>query len=257
MHGGYEGYVEKGIRYLLRQRSSRGCFRSTHDTAVAFQALNSYSLGGVKNLKLEVFVGGVRVSVLQLGSGDNDATYLIDLKPYLKESPELVLRSAGEGVVLYQLCWQEHLPWEASGGVGSAGEQLTLNVTYDTTYVEVNDKVRAAVELQYNGSKAELQMVLIDLRAPVGFSFDESEFAMLLAEGVISHYEIRGRQALVYVDELPRASPVSFTYSLTANMAVRALAQAVCAYDMYDPALVSHVGPVRMTASQAGTIVAE
>lgn len=123
-----------------------------------------------------------------------------------------------------------------------------MAIDYDTTEIKVNESIHATVELRYNGPGSALQMVLIDLRAPVGFAFIETDFQQLLARHKISHYEIRGRQALVYLDDLQRDELVTFGYSLKALWSIRAAIQGVHAYDMYDMNVNTELPPTTITS---------
>jgi hypothetical protein len=91
-------------------------------------------------------------------------------------------------------------------------------------------------------------MVLIDLRAPVGFSFVPQDFELLLENDLIDNYEIKGRQALVYVESLERGVLVSFDYNLLANQPIKGTIQGVKAFDMYNPVITAETEPVEIVS---------
>jgi hypothetical protein len=246
MHGGYMSIVRQAVKYLLTHRLG-GCFGSTHDTAVAFQALSIIGEIDLKSMDVEILVDDMSCASIHLGPENKDITFYIDLRPYLQE-PETTVKlvSQGEGTILYEVYYEEYVYWH-DVSVQTAPE-LELRVTYNTTTIAVNDCIRADVYLRYNGSKSMLKMVLIDLRAPVGFAFVTYDFSMLLDLGIINQYEINGRQAVVYIDNLRRGEPIEFSYNLRATMPIRGTIQDICAWDMYNPELRTELPPVEFVA---------
>jgi hypothetical protein len=144
----------------------------------------------------------------------------------------VTLTSRGSGNVMYQVYLEQYLPWEVVGE--EEPEELQLTIDYDTTTIKVNDHITASVSLTYNGEAVQVRMVVIDLRDPVGFSFEGSDFAKLDSEGTIDYYEISGRQCVVYIDELDRGETVNFSYRLKANKVIEGTVQDVAVWDMYN-----------------------
>ena len=104
--------------------------------------------------------------------------------------------------------------------------------------------------LLYSGPAPVLKMILVDLRAPLGFAFDLSEFDYLREEGVISSYDSNDRQVVVYITDIVSGHSVEFDYSLVAQMPITSTLQGVVAWDMYDPYnLRSETLPVEFEAS--------
>ena len=91
-----------------------------------------------------------------------------------------------------------------------------------------------------------LKMVLVDLRAPVGFSFIEDDFEALKEQKVINDYELRDRQLIVYIDNVKSGIEIQFSYSLLANIPIRGTIQGVHAYDMYNADTDTELGPVEV-----------
>ena len=246
-HGGYSDTVKKAIKYLLVHRSG-GCFGSTHDTAVAFQALNMCGDIEIKELTVDIFVNGYQIDSITFTQENKDISYLVDLRPYVTNlTTSIELTSHGEGAVLYQICYEQYLPWAVIGV--EPPQELFLSVTYDTTNITVNDCIHAHVQLKYNGGADMLKMVLIDLRAPVGFSFLEEEFHALIKQGVINQYEIKDRQAVIYIDNVPQGVLIEFDYSLQANLPIRGTIQGVRAYDMYNADLETELLPIEVNST--------
>jgi hypothetical protein len=244
--GGYNSVVNKAIKYLLTERSG-GCFGSTHDTAVAFQALNSVGEINIEDLTVKVYVDSMEIKSIRFTEDNKDITYLIDLRPYIslnQNELEITLRSEGEGSIFYQIYNEQYLPWSESEL--NLPHELELKVTYNTTTIRVNDKITAEVFLRYNGNTSMLKMVLIDLKAPVGFSFIDSEFEELLIDNTINNYEFRDRQALVYIDNVKKDVEIRFYYSLLAIKPIRGTIQGVHAFDMYDPNIDIELGPIEI-----------
>jgi hypothetical protein len=243
-HGGYSNTVKDAVRYLLENRNGLGGFFSTQDTVVAFQALSSMGDVDIEEMTITVEINGHGADSIEFTDETKDITHLIDLRPYLTQSTTVTLTSSGSGSVIYQVYFSQHIPWDIIGA--NDPQDMTLNVSYDTTTISVDDQIMATVSLEYHGGAAKLKMVLIDLRAPVGFSFVSEDFEDLQELGTIDNYEINDREVMVYIQDIYPNQMLTFTYHLVANMPVKGVVQGIHAFDMYNPDLDVEVGPVEM-----------
>lgn len=245
-HGGNSELVRGAVKYLLTHRSG-GCFGSTHDTAVAFQALNSFGEMSIDEMTVQVYADSVLVDTLTFDDATGEIARFVNLLDFLNGTTDISLASTGTGTLLYTIHYSEHVPWGLAGP--SASDVLDLSVTYDTTQISVDDLITATVRLKYTGSGGMLKMVLVDLRSPAGFSFEAGDFEELMEDGVINQYEIKDRQAIIYIDDVISDQTIEFEYRLRANMPIRGTIQGIKAYDMYDPNVIDELGPVEVVVS--------
>lgn len=243
MHGGYEDTVRNAIKYLLNHRSGMGGFFSTQDTVVAFQALSTMRAINIEYVQSSVFAENVLVETINFTDENKDITYLIDLRDYLKNNTMIAIQTSGKGTILYQVYYEEYIPWDKAG-MEQPGE-LMLAVTYNTTNINVNDTINATVTLQYRGNATIIRMLLIDLRAPTGFSFIEDDFDKY---DFIDWYEVKDRQAIIYIENVAKNDVITFSYRLLANEPIKGVIQDVNAYDMYNPVLNAEVEPVEIVS---------
>jgi CD109 antigen len=246
-HGGYTQTVSKAVSYLLSHRSGLGGFFSTQDTVVAFQALASIGEINIEKMTVTVSTGSHPIETIEFSDDNKDLTYLIDLRPYLSESTTVTLSSKGEGSIVFQVYYSEYIPWDVADP--NEPSEMTLDVSYSATNIAVNDMITATLRLEYLGDSAKLKMVLVDLRAPVGFSFVEADFENLITSGVISQYEVNDREVMVYIQDIHPDTPITFSYRLLAERPVRGLVQGIHAFDMYNPDLDVEVDPVEMVST--------
>ncbi len=246
-HGGSEGIIKGAVSYLLNHRNQMGGFSSTQDTVVALQALNGQGTGEIEDMRVNIYANNIPVAILDLTDENKDVTYLIDLRPYLSDVATIEITAQGNGSILYQIFSEQYLPWDLVSL--EKPRELIINVSYDSTSIKVSDMLWAHVDLMYNGSAESARMVLIDLRAPVGFSFVSTDFSALLGNDTIDNFEIRGRQAVVYIESLARGEWVHFDYQLEANEPIKGTIQGVKAYDMYNPSITAETPPVDITSS--------
>jgi CD109 antigen len=230
---GHRTTVDGAAKYLLDHRGELGGWMSTQDTVVAFHALAEVAGGNsVEDVDVQVLVEGTVVETIEMGEFNRDVTFLVDLRPYLANVTNVTVSCQGEGSVLYSVYLEQYVPWPDEP---ESSPFLTLTVTYDTTTISVDDRLRAHLYLLYNGTAAVLKMILVDLRAPMGFAFDLSEFDALDAQGVISSYDTNERQVVVYISDVQTGVPIEFDYSLVAEMPITSTLQGVVAWDMYNP----------------------
>ena len=230
---GHATTVGGAVKYLLDHRSELGGWMSTQDTVVAFHALAEVAGGNsVEDVQVQVLVEGAIIETIDMGEFNKDVTYIIDLRPYLANVTNVSVSCTGIGSVLYSIYLEQYVPWPDEP---ESSPFLTLTVTYDATSIAVDDRLDAHLYLLYDGDAAVIKMILVDLRAPMGFMFDLSEFDALDAQGVISSYDYNDRQVIVYITDVESGVPIEFDYSLVAEMPIESTLQGVVAWDMYDP----------------------
>jgi hypothetical protein len=230
---GHATTVQGAVKYLLDHRGELGGWMSTQDTVVAFHALAAVTTGTtIEDVQVQVSVEGVEVWTMDMGEFNKDVTYLVDLRPYLANVTNVTVSCVGEGSVLYSVYLEQYVPWPEEP---ESSPYLTLTVTYDTTSISVDDRLLAHMYLLYDGTAAMIKMILVDLRAPLGFAFDLAEFQALKSEGVISSYDSNDRQVVVYITDVIAGEPIEFDYSLVAQLPIESTLQGVVAWDMYNP----------------------
>jgi hypothetical protein len=248
--------VQAGAKYLVLSRGAGGFWGSTHNTAVAFSALNSLSeISPLKAVTVDVLVDGTLVDSVGIDHGNKDLTFLTDLRPWfvssegtvLAKTVNVTLRSTGEGGVFYHVYTKQNLEWAVSGLRPLA--ELSFSVSYSKTNMSVGEPVSASAKVGYEGQASEVRMVLVDLRAPTGFVLDESDFMDLLAGGRISFYEFLGSvEVRVYLDGLRQNETRTLGYTLTAMGPSTSLLQHVNAFEMYNTSLKVELAPVSFTS---------
>ncbi|MFQ5884148.1 MAG: alpha-2-macroglobulin family protein [Thermoplasmata archaeon] len=238
--------VLRAITYLLSHRSE-GRWGSTHDTAVAFQAIAEMDTSSENDLTVTVTADSTQVSSIHLTSADRDYTFYIDLSQYIANlNMQVTIDSAGTGMVMYQIYYSQYFPWFA---VDPQAEELYLEVTYDATQIAVDDYLAAHLSMRYNGPLPMARMILVDLRSPVGFSFETDDFDDLVLDGVVSYYETSPRQMKLYLENVVRGELIQFDYRLHADLPITGTIQGVNAFDMYDPSISTTLEPVTVEST--------
>jgi hypothetical protein len=248
MSSGDRADAMAGIKYLLDSRMGHGYF-STQDTVVAFQALAMAGGASVDNMDVSVYANKVLVDTVHFDKTNKELTVTTDLRKYLDpvNGTEIELRSLGKGNLVFQVYMSQYLPWSPENRTQS--KELTLNVTYSTLNLKVDDTLTATLDLVYTGGAKELKMVLVQLKAPVGFSFVTDSLERLVADHVISMYELGPGEAQVYIQNVEQGIPISFEYQLLCNKPVKASIQGVQAFDMYNPQVKTEILPVDIVAT--------
>ena len=231
--GTYGSVVQGGVKYLLDHRSELGGWFSTQDTVVAFHTLKTCSgASGIRDVDVQVSVEGVEIFNITMDEFNRDVTYYVDLRPHLQNSTNVSVTCTGDGTLLYSMYLEQYVPWPTAP---ESSQFLTLTVNYDTTTIQLDDTVTAHMYLLYSGPAPVIKMMLVDLRSPMGLSFDLGDFEALKTAGIISAYDSNDRQVLVYLTDLSSGAPLEFDYSLVADMPIRSTVQDISAWDMYDP----------------------
>jgi hypothetical protein len=249
MQAGQRTDAMEGIKYLVDARMGHGYY-STQDTVVAFQALAMAGDANVDDMNVSIFANGTLVDRVHFDKTNKDLTVIKDLRPYLDTvggTTDITLKSDGKGKLVYQVYSSEYMPWSEKDR--SDAKELQLKVNYSTTHIKVDDMLTASLTMRYIGAAPKLKMVLVQLKAPVGFSFVEYSLQDLVDNGKISMYQLGPGEAMVYIQDIDQGKTISFEYQLLCNEPVKATIQGVHAFDMYNPQVGTELMPVDIVAT--------
>uniref|UniRef100_A0A9J8CVP7 Alpha-2-macroglobulin-like n=1 Tax=Cyprinus carpio carpio TaxID=630221 RepID=A0A9J8CVP7_CYPCA len=228
------GYANRIVNWLVTQQNPYGGFSSTQDTVVALHAL---SLLAAEVFSLE---GSSTVTVQSSMAGE---VYNFDVNR--------------DNRLLYQEKPLKNVPGKYSVGVkGSTCVSVQAACFYNipppikvsrTLSVEVkvarDCKVRGAdlmltITVKYSGAKPTTNMVIVDIKLLSGFTADTSllgsppdSFAPL-----VQRVDAGDDHVLVYLKEVPKGVPMTYSLQLKQVLAVKDLKPAVVeVYDYYQP----------------------
>ncbi|KAK7134020.1 hypothetical protein R3I94_015770 [Phoxinus phoxinus] len=227
------GYANRIVNWLVAQQNPYGGFSSTQDTVVALHALSVYatqvfSLKGSSTVTVQSsVVGGDSYSF----SVNQDNKLLFQDKPLKNVPGKYSVKATGSTCVSVQVACFYNIPTpiDANGTLS-----VEAKVTGDCKPLGANLMLNFTVK--YNGTKASTNMVLVDIKLLSGFTADTSplgspphSFARL-----VERVDSGDDRVLVYLKEVPKGVPVSYSLQLKQVHAVENLKPAVInVYDYY------------------------
>ncbi len=219
----------KAAKWLTSQRNAYGGYGSTQDTVVALQALTEQAAGRQSDvdLKINIKAGDVQKQ-LSITPKNFDVLQVVEVPV----NSTVEISGEGKGEAIVQAVTRYNLPQAQP-----ADEILKLNVSYDTTEVEVNDLVTVSVEMQFNPPEPiEAGMIVLDVSVPTGFSPVADTIAQVLkTEKRIKRYEVAGRKVIFYVDNMLKGDKLAFSFKVQAMYPVKAKGASSQAYSYYKP----------------------
>ncbi len=241
--------------WLVTQRNSLGGYgTSTQDTVVALRALFSAARNLNRDLSIPIRVtAGEQVLLdLLIDSSNFDLLHQVSLPI---DGLPIKIQSSGDSSVGYQVTTRFNLPSNSL----PLDRDLTIDVSYDATHIEVDDLVDVTVSLLYTGLKDRTGMVIADIGIPTGFGVVQESLDELLVEKIVSRAELAGRKVIFYLDSLPGSpiaisapitpEPIRFEFQIRALFPVRSLEVVSQAYAYYDAAIRGfHVAPALQIA---------
>jgi hypothetical protein len=236
----------EGITYLLSNRNN-GRWGSTHNTAVAFQAVSEVAKPVVNDMTVTITADGEVADSVHLTDENSKFNFYVDLSQFMDDFTAVVtIETEGKGMVMYQIFYSQYVPWFP---VPPPQQELTLEVTYDATTIQVDDYLVAHLKMMYNGPMSAARMILVDLRSPVGFSFVLEDVDDLIEDGTVSLYESAPRQLKLYLENVEKGELIEFDYRLHANLPIKGTIQGVNAFDMYDSSINTTLEPVTVEST--------
>ncbi|XP_067293414.1 alpha-2-macroglobulin-like protein 1 [Pseudorasbora parva] len=226
-------YANRIVNWLVTQQNPYGGFSSTQDTVVALHALSVYAaqvfkLDGSSTVTVQSsVVGGDSYSF----SVNKDNRLLYQEKPLKNVPGKYSVKASGSTCVPVQIACFYNIPepitvsrmlmveTKVKGDCRLVGANLLLNFT-----------------VKYNGAKASTNMVIVDIKVLSGFTVDTSllgsppqSFAPL-----VERVDAQDDRVLVYLKEVLKGFPITYTLQLKRVLAVKNLKPAVIkVYDYY------------------------
>ncbi len=219
----------RAARWLVGQRNAYGGYGSTQDTVVALDALTQYAQGARSDVDLRIAVrSGQMQKTLVLDAANFDILQVVEVPI----GGAIELKAEGKGDAIVQLVRRFNLPQAEKGQ-----DVFNIAVDYDTNKVEVDGVVKVAVSVQFNPPEPiQAGMVVLDVSVPTGFSaVAESLEAAAKAVNKIKRYDVAGRKAIFYIEDMAPGERVSFSFQVKALYPVKAQGTSSQAYSYYKP----------------------
>nr|NP_001188334.2 uncharacterized protein LOC562067 precursor [Danio rerio] len=226
------GYANRIVNWLVAQQNPYGGFTSTQDTVVALQALALYaaqvfSPGGSSTVTVQSSVPAGDVFNFAV-TPNNRLLYQRNSLNNVPGTYSVVARGSACASVQVSCFYNIPTPITVSKTLS-----VVAKVTGNCQAAPVN--LMLTFTVKYTGPKPTTNMVLVDIKVLSGFTADTS----LLGSPpnftpFVQRVESDGDHVLVYLQEVPKGVPVTFSIQLTQAVAVQNLKPAVIyIYDYY------------------------
>ena len=226
--------ASKASKWLVSKRNAYGGYGSTQDTVVTLQALTEYATNSRADVDLTVTLKGASIDkTLKINSDNYDVLQTVEVGT----NDQITMTVTGKGDAIGQIVRRYNIP---SVDNSPAAQMLKVDVTYDTTEVEVNDLVNVNVDLAFNPLPelhiAEAGMIVVDVSIPTGFeAVRDSIVALTEKMPNIKRFEIAGRKVIFYVENMKPGDKIAFSFQVKALYPVKAKGVTSTAYSYYKP----------------------
>ncbi len=250
----YPEAVDKALAYLVQGKDSWGTWSTTQATILSLKALlqASEATGTVdQSTTVRVSLNKEQTQEFVIDERNADVVHAVTFEHGFSSTGanRVQLEVDGAANLMYQVTTSYYLPWEALPPTPATEELISIDVAYDRTELAVNDTVTVDVGVRLN-QEGVVKMPLIDLGVPPGFTVLSEDLSRLVEQGVISRYELTGRQIIIYLENLSSDQPVYFNYRLRARFPIRAQTPATTAYDYYNPTEQTIKEPLKIVVTE-------
>uniref|UniRef100_A0A668RTJ7 Alpha-2-macroglobulin-like n=1 Tax=Oreochromis aureus TaxID=47969 RepID=A0A668RTJ7_OREAU len=222
------GYASGIIRWLTGQQNYYGGFSSTQDTVVALQALALYSTLAFSPEGWSTVT--VQAPSSQLTFDVNQSNKLLYQEEALQDvSGKYSLEVKGTACASVQISATYNIPTPAD--VTTLSELLV-----DEKQVCTQVSIITLFKHRYSGKEKTTNMVILDIKMLSGFSPDPESLKSLKHGLLVSRVEQKEDHVLVYLEELPKDTPINHSLDIIQELPVDNLKPAVVKiYDYYQP----------------------
>ena len=242
--------VSGAIAWLAGNKDNLGNWGTTHATILTLRAM-------VKSLQnkteegdgvLTVSVGGAVVETLAITAENRNVFHRLDLAAHASAgaATDVTVAYEGTGRLMYQLVWSYWMPGDALPPVES--NALDIAVSWDKTELAVSDIATCTATIT-NLTPARLDMVMVDLGVPPGFTVLTDKLEGAVAAQQIMKYELPGQQVTFYLEQIPAGGSVQLVFDAQAKFPLSAQAGTSSAYLYYDTDTKTEAAPVAFSVS--------
>ncbi|KAF4099152.1 hypothetical protein G5714_019278 [Onychostoma macrolepis] len=221
------------VNWLVVKQNPYGGFFSTQDTVVALHALSVYaaevfSLEGSSTVTVQSsVVGGDSYSV----AVNRDNRLLYQEKPLKNVPGKYSVKVTGSTCVSVQLVCFYNIPTPVI-----FARMLTLEAKVKGDCQLLGANLMLSFTVKYSGAKASTNMVIVNIKLLSGFTADTSPLGTPPDAFVplVERVDAGEDHVLVYLKEVPKGVPMSYTIRLKRVLVVKNLKPAVInVYDYY------------------------
>lgn len=226
----------KMLTWISQQKDRFGSWHSTQATILALKALvagSGSALTHDRAIPIAVSVNNEPAGSLTIEPDKADLVHTLRLTDFLKPGQNTIQLENSESITIsYRLVGAYWIPSEEP--TSTPAQELDIQVTYDRTQLNLNEKLTCQVEVRNQTSQA-IPMAIIDLGIPPGFKVNPSAFEQLVKQERLAKYELTGNQCILYLRTLEPATPYRFQYELAPLYPIRAQIPPSEVYEYYRP----------------------
>ncbi|MBI5534388.1 MAG: alpha-2-macroglobulin [Deltaproteobacteria bacterium] len=227
--------VNGALEYLLASRDPMGNFGSTQATIWTLRTLILAAAKGTEGAvgSLQVSLDGTPYSTLDLTASQSDVMSTVELGNAISTGPhDVKLSFVGTGKVSYHLVSGYNVDW-ANVPAEPPGP-ISVSLSYDKTTLALNEMVTATAHITNNTTTTQ-NMILVTLGIPPGFQVQTDDLSAYMTTGLLSNFELTGKQVTLYLTKLAASGSQDIEYRLLATMPVTASDGGGQAYPYYEP----------------------
>uniref|UniRef100_A0A672MDS5 Alpha-macroglobulin receptor-binding domain-containing protein n=1 Tax=Sinocyclocheilus grahami TaxID=75366 RepID=A0A672MDS5_SINGR len=232
-------YANRIVNWLVVKQNPYGGFSSTQDTVVALHALSVYAaevfrLEGSSTVTVQSsVVGGDSYSF----DVNRDNRLLYQEKPLKNVPGKYSVNAKGSTCVSVQLACFYNIPTPIK-----FARMLTVEAKVKGDCQLLGANLLLSFTVKFNGAKASTNMVIVDIKLLSGFTADTSPLGTPPDAFVplVERVDTGEDHVLVYLKEVPKSVPMSYTIRLKQVLVVKNLKPAVInVYDYYQTSTLS------------------
>lgn len=184
------------VKWLARQRNSKGGFVSTQDTVVALQALSKYAQRVTSDplaMSIEVVENHQKKTKLDTFQMNPENSLLLQTQKLSSLPSKLSLTATGQGCAMVQSVLRYNIP------------EVEDNQGFDLSVENVDDMVLRVCSL-YTGGRDKTGMVVLELELVTGWESHSLDYLINTVDNFVKRHEVdeEENKVVLYFDSMPK-----------------------------------------------------
>jgi hypothetical protein len=248
--GGHPDLVEAGMAMLIDSRDVHGTWSAPSPTMWAIRALRAGLANGAADLspesaRVRVAMNDGQTRAFDIGGDIRGEASFEELE---KGYNDIAITVDGDRIA-YQIVGSYCLRWSQVPPPLPSEEELSLEIGYDRTVINVGEPITSTVTVVLNRS-GTAPLAVVELGLPPGLALVEADLERLKADGVIVAYDRVGERLRLYLTDLDGERPVRLSYRLRAVFPLRVLTPPSYGFDTANPQRPAVRAPVQIVVNR-------
>jgi hypothetical protein len=235
----FQGYIARGLRFLLKNKDRYGVWYSTQTTVNVLNTLILLKNQREKSVseKAEIFINGTKVKEFSAETDGLNKPFLFDASAILTQNNRIEIKGLNN-LTMAQIVSAYYIDWNE---FQTDSRYFDFEVKFDKLQAKISEEITCSIKI---GKKfSHFGMALTEIGLPPGADVMRDSLEKAKAEGKLSSYDVLPDKIVIYF--WAENKPLEFNFKFRPRFGLNAQTPASVVYDYYNEEARTVLAPLR------------